>query len=106
MTLNGAAEPRLPGNLNVSVAGVEGEPLLLGLTEIAVSSGAACLSAEPSHALLALGLSLDAALASLRFGLGRWTTEADVDRAVTHVADVVSHLRAMSPAGAAAGARG
>jgi cysteine desulfurase len=99
VTLNGAAEPRLPGNLNVQVAGVEGEPLLLGLTEIAVSSGAACLSAEPSHALLALGLSRDAALASLRFGLGRHTTAEDVDLAVAHVADIVAHLRATVPAG-------
>jgi cysteine desulfurase len=106
VSLNGAASPRLPGNLNVQVAGVEGEPLLLGLTDIAVSSGAACLSAEPSHALRALGLSRDAALASLRFGLGRSTTADDVDRAVAHVADVVSHLRATAPvATAMAGAR-
>jgi cysteine desulfurase len=107
VTLNGAASPRLPGNLNVRVAGVEGESLLLGLTEIAVSSGAACMSAEPSHVLLALGLSRDAALASLRFGLGRQTTAEDVDHAVAHVADVVAHLRATSPtARVAAGARG
>lgn len=107
VTMNGAATPRLAGNLNVHVAGVEGESLLLGLTEIAVSSGAACLSAEPSHVLRALGLSRDAALASLRFGLGRQTTTTDVDRAVAHVADVVSHLRATEPAArVAAGARG
>ena len=107
VTVNGAIAPRLPGNLNVQVAGVEGESLLLGLTEIAVSSGAACLSAEPSHVLRLLGLSRDAALASLRFGLGRFTTAADVDRAVAHVAEVVTYLRATSPmARAAAGARG
>ncbi len=107
VSLNGAMAPRLPGNLNVHVAGVEGETLLLGLTEIAVSSGAACLSAEPSHALRALGLSRDAALSSLRFGLGRGTTAEDVDRAVTHVAEVVGHLRAMAPvARASAGVRG
>ena len=105
--MNGAVAPRLPGNLNVQVAGVDGESLLLGLTEIAVSSGAACLSAEPSHVLRSLGLSRDAALASLRFGLGRSTTAEDIDRAVAHVADVVAHLRRTSPvAQAAAGARG
>lgn len=104
VALNGAASPRLPGNLNVRVAGVEGESLLLGLTEIAVSSGAACLSAEPSHVLHALGLSREEALASLRIGLGRQTTMADVEQAVEHVAQVVAHLRATSPA--AAGARG
>ena len=107
VTVNGAIAPRLPGNLNVQVAGVEGESLLLGLTEVAVSSGAACLSAEPSHVLRSLGLSRDAALASLRFGLGRFTTAADVDRSVAHVAEVVTYLRATSPmARAAAGARG
>lgn len=93
VSVNGAATPRLPGNLNVRIAGVEGEPLLLGLTEIAVSSGAACLSAEPSHALTALGLSRDEALASLRFGLGRQTTSEEIDRAVEHVAEVVAQLR-------------
>jgi cysteine desulfurase len=107
VTLNGASAPRLPGNLNVQMAGVEGESLLLGLTDIAVSTGAACLSAEPSHVLRALGLSRDAALASLRFGLGRSTTAEDIDRAVEHVAEVVGHLRATSPtARAAAEARG
>ena len=107
MTLNGAMTPRLPGNLNVQVAGVDGETLLLGITDIAVSSGAACLSAEPSHVLQALGLSRDAALASLRFGLGRSTTATDIDRAVAHMADVVTHLRRVSPVSAStAGARG
>ena len=61
----------LPGNLNVSFAGVDGEALLLSLDDMAVSSGAACTQAEPSHVLMALGLSKDRALASLRFGLGR-----------------------------------
>jgi cysteine desulfurase len=106
ISLNGAEAPRLPGNLNVHVAGVEGASLLLGLTGLAVSSGAACLSAEPSHALLALGLSRDAALASLRFGLGRGTTPEDIDGALAHIADVVGHLRATAPvARAAVGAR-
>lgn len=107
VAVNGALTPRLPGNLNVQVAGVDGETLLLGLTDIAVSSGAACLSAEPSHVLQALGLSRDAALASLRFGLGRSTTAADVDRAVAHMSDVVTHLRRVSPVSSStAGARG
>jgi cysteine desulfurase len=106
ISLNGATSPRLPGNLNVHVAGVDGDSLLLGLTEIAVSSGAACLSAEPSHALRALGLSRDAALASLRFGLGRGTTAEEIDRAVGHVAEVVGQLRATARMSrAAAGAR-
>lgn len=104
VALNGAASPRLPGNLNVHVAGVEGESLLLGLTEIAVSSGAACLGAEPSHVLLAIGLGRDAALASLRFGLGRQTSADEIDRAVAHLADVVGYIRAVAPA--TAGARG
>ena len=107
VTLNGAAAPRLPGNLNVHIGGVDGRTLLVGLTDIAVSSGAACLSAEPSHVLQALDLSRDAALASLRFGLGRSTSADDIDRAVAHLADVVTHLRATAPLPAAtAGARG
>jgi cysteine desulfurase len=67
------------------------------MTEIAVSSGAACLSAEPSHVLQALGLSRDRALASLRFAAGRRTTVDDIDRAAAHVGSVVSHLRATAP---------
>lgn len=107
VSLNGALAPRLAGNLNVTFAGVDGEALLLGLTNIAVSSGAACTSAQPSHVLAALGLDTTAALASLRFGLGRWTTAEDIDRAVAHVAEVVAHLRATSPRSAlAAGAGG
>ncbi len=101
VSLNGAPEPRLPGNLNVTFDDVDGESLVTGLTDVAVSSGAACLSAEPSHVLEALGLPRDRALASLRFCVGRWTTEDDVDAAAAHVADVVMHLRAMSPAGRA-----
>lgn len=106
VSMNGASAPRLPGNLNVRVAGIDGESLHVGLTEIAVSSGAACTSAEPSHVLMALGLDKTAALASLRFGLGRGTTAADIDRAASHVADVVAHVRRSSPVArlAAAGA--
>ena len=74
MTVNGAMDARLPGNLNVSFAGIDGEALLVSLDDVAVSSGAACTQAEPSHVLMALGLTKDRALASLRFGIGRGTT--------------------------------
>ena len=97
VTVNGAMHSRLPGNLNVSFTGVDGEALLVSLDDIAVSSGAACTQAEPSHVLMALGLSKDRALASLRFGIGRSTTAADVDYAAGKVADVVARLRQMSP---------
>ena len=97
LTVNGSMEMRLPGNVNVSFAGVDGEALLVSLDDVAVSSGAACTQAEPSHVLIALGLSNDRALASLRFGIGRWTTAADVDYAAKKVSDVVARLRQMSP---------
>lgn len=98
VVVNGSLEERLPGNLNVSFPGVDGEALLVSLCEdLAVSSGAACTSAEPSHVLKALGRSTDVALASLRFGLGRWTTEQEVDAVIDRVAGVVTRLRAMSP---------
>ncbi len=109
VTLNGAATPRLPGNLNVSFDGIDGESLLLAITDVAVSSGAACTSAEPSHVLTGLGLDTRRALASLRFGLGRDTTADDIARAAEHIGAVVSQLRAQSPhrvpAGAGAGGR-
>jgi cysteine desulfurase len=95
--VNGATDARLPGNLNVSFQGVDGEALLVALDDVAVSSGAACTQAEPSHVLMALGLTRERALASLRFGLGRSTTREDVDYAATKVADVVTRLRQMSP---------
>jgi cysteine desulfurase len=97
MTVNGALSPRLPGNLNVSFAGIDGEALLVSLDDVAVSSGAACTQAEPSHVLMALGLTKDRALASLRFGIGRSTTAADVDYAAARVVGVVSRLRQLSP---------
>jgi cysteine desulfurase len=99
MTVNGSMTERLPGNLNVSFAGVDGEALLVSLDDVAVSSGAACTKAEPSHVLLALGLATDRALASLRFGVGRRTTAEEVDVAAQKVSDVVSRLRHMSPVG-------
>ena len=97
MMVNGTMDGRLPGNLNVSFDGVDGEALLVNLDDIAVSSGAACTQAEPSHVLMALGLTNERALASLRFGLGRSTTREDIDYAATKVADVVARLRQMSP---------
>ena len=96
--VNGTLEARLPGNLNVSFEGIDGEALLVSLDDVAVSSGAACTAAEPSHVLTALGVSKDRALASLRFGIGRNTTPAEVDYAAAKVSDVVARLRAMSPA--------
>jgi cysteine desulfurase len=92
--VNGPLDVRLPGNLNVSFPGVDGETLLISLCEdVAVSSGAACTAAEPSHVLKALGRKVDLALASLRFGLGRWTTEEEVDVVCARVADTVTRLR-------------
>ncbi len=98
--LNGDAEHRLPGNLNISFAFVEGESLLMGLNDtVALSSGSACTSAslEPSYVLKALGVGDELAHSSLRFGLGRFTTEEDIDRVITKVIAVVERLRLMSP---------
>jgi cysteine desulfurase len=98
LIVNGPIDRRLPGNLNVSVPGVDGEALLVSLCEdVAISSGAACTAAEPSHVLKALGRPTELALASLRFGLGRWTTAAEIDAAAARVGAVVGHLRAMAP---------
>ena len=100
--VNGSLDARLPGNLNVSFAGVDGEALLVSLCEdVAVSSGAACTAAEPSHVLKAIGRSTELALASLRFGLGRWTTAEEIDFAIDRVGGVVKQLRNMSPVAAA-----
>jgi len=96
--VNGSLEQRLPGNLNLCFRHVEAEAILLALQdEIALSTGSACASArtEPSHVLKALGLAPEDALSSLRFGLGRFNTEEDVDMAVTRVSAVVKRLRAM-----------
>ena len=93
-SLNGTIERRLPGNLNVAFAGVDGETLLMALDDIAVSSGSACTSAtvEPSHVLRAMGIPDDLAGSSLRFTVGRFTTEEEVDYAGTRVAQVVQAL--------------
>jgi cysteine desulfurase len=97
--LNGAAAPRVPGILNVSFAGVEGESLIRGLTGLAVSAGAACNSEarEPSYVLRALGRDARLAESSLRFSLGRFSTEADVDAAILAVTREVVRLRRLSP---------
>ena len=102
VTVNGSLEQRLPHNLNVSFAGIEGESLLVGLDDVAVSSGAACSSAspslEPSHVLRAIGIPDELARASLRFGLGRWTTADEIDYAADKVSSLVTRLRQLSPA--------
>jgi cysteine desulfurase len=99
--VNGSLEARLPHNLNVAFPGVEGEALLMGLRNVAVSSGSACTSTsvEPSHVLKAIGLSDRLARASLRFGLGRFTTAEEIEYAIGAVADLVERLRAGSPVG-------
>jgi cysteine desulfurase len=97
--VNGSMEHRLPGNLNMSFAFVEGESLLMGINDIAVSSGSACTSAslEPSYVLRALGIGDDLAHTSIRFGLGRFTTEEDIDYTIDRLVDVVTRLRELSP---------
>ena len=97
--INGSTEHRLPGNLNISFAYVEGESLLMGINDIAVSSGSACTSAtlEPSYVLKALGLGDDVAHSSIRFGLGRFNTEPEVDYVSDKVIDIVQKLRELSP---------
>jgi cysteine desulfurase len=97
--VNGNMEHHLPGNLNMSFVYVEGESLLMGINDIAVSSGSACTSAtlEPSYVLKALGLGDDVAHSSIRFGLGRFNTKAEVDYVSDKIIDVVSKLRELSP---------
>jgi cysteine desulfurase len=99
LVLNGDPERRLPNNLNLSFAYVEGEALLLALEGVAVSSGSACTSEkrEPSHVLKAMGVADDMAATSIRFGLGRFNTEAEVDTVIERVAAAVARLREISP---------
>ncbi|PSU32019.1 IscS subfamily cysteine desulfurase [Photobacterium lutimaris] len=99
MTINGDLEQRLPNNLNISFAFVEGESLLMALKDLAVSSGSACTSAslEPSYVLRALGLNDELAHSSIRFSFGRFTTEEEVDYAVSQIRGAVEKLRDMSP---------
>jgi len=97
--VNGSLEHRLPNNLNMSFAYVEGESLLMGINDVAVSSGSACTSAtlEPSYVLKALGVGEDLAHTSIRFGLGRFTTEEEVDYVIDKMVQVVTKLRELSP---------
>ncbi|MBT9392658.1 IscS subfamily cysteine desulfurase [Hymenobacter sp. NST-14] len=97
--VNGSVEHRLPHVANISFKYVEGEGLMMGVKDLAVSSGSACTSAslEPSYVLKALGLSDDLAHSSLRFGLSRFTTDEQIDYAIGHVKEAVTKLREMSP---------
>jgi len=97
--INGDLEHRVPGNINVSFNFVEGESLIMALKDLAVSSGSACTSAslEPSYVLRALGMDDELAHSSLRFSIGRFTTEEDIDTAVTKVKEAVGKLRELSP---------
>jgi cysteine desulfurase len=97
--LNGDLEARIPGNLNLSFAYVEGEGLMMGIKNLSVSSGSACTSSslEPSYVLRALGVEEELAHTSLRLGIGRYTTEEEIDQAAESIIKAVRHLRDMSP---------
>jgi cysteine desulfurase len=97
--VNGSMTHRLPHNLNVSFAYVDGESLLMGINDVAVSSGSACTSAkmEPSYVLKALGVGEDLAHSSIRFGLGRFNTQEEVEYVIQRMVEVVSRLRELSP---------
>ena len=99
VTVNGSTKRRLAGNLNVSFAGVNAETLLLSLPEVALSTGSACSSAvaEPSHVLRALGIGADLARSSVRFGLGRFNTEEEIDLVARRIVESVRRLRAFTP---------
>jgi cysteine desulfurase len=97
--INGSWEHRLPHNLNISFAYVEGESLLMGINDIAVSSGSACTSAtlEPSYVLKALGMGDDLAHSSIRFGIGRFNTQEELEYTADRLIEVVRKLRELSP---------
>jgi cysteine desulfurase len=99
VSVNGHPTRRLAGNLNLSFADIEGDSLLTALPDVALSSGSACTSAtlEPSHVLRAIGIDDEAAHASIRFGLGRFTSGADIDYAIERVVHEVRRLRNLSP---------
>ncbi|MFT5681514.1 MAG: cysteine desulfurase [Myxococcota bacterium] len=99
LIINGSWEHRLPNNLNVSFAYVEGEAMMMGIKDIACSSGSACTSAslEPSYVLRAMGVDVELAHSSIRFGIGRFTTEEEIDFAIKRVVETVNKLRDMSP---------
>jgi cysteine desulfurase len=98
VNINGSTEQRLPGNLNLSFAHVDGESLMMALNDIAISSGSACTTAaiEPSHVLRAIGIGDDLAHSSIRFGIGRFNTEAEVDYVADRVVETVTRLRELS----------
>ncbi len=98
-SINGSMQHRLPGNLNLSFAGVEGDALLMGINDVAVSSGSACTSAtlEPSYVLRALGVPEDLAHSSIRFGIGRFNSDEEVDYVADRVVETVQRLRDLSP---------
>ncbi|HET7693996.1 MAG TPA: cysteine desulfurase family protein [Gemmatimonadota bacterium] len=98
LVVNGDVENRLPHNLNVSIPYVDGEALLLSLEDVAVSSGSACRSSAPggSHVMKAIGRDDDLARSTIRFGLGRWTTEEEIDYAIGRVTETVARLRSMT----------
>ena len=98
LVVNGDVDDRLPHNLSVSVPYVDGEALLLSLEDVAVSSGSACRSSAPggSHVMKAIGRDDDLARSTIRFGLGRWTTEEEIDYAIGRVTETVARLRSMT----------
>lgn len=97
--VNGDREQRWPGSINLSFAYIEGESMIMAIKNLAVSSGSACTSAslEPSYVLRAIGVGEDLAHTSIRFGIGRFTTEAEIDTAIEIVKGSIDRLRAMSP---------
>jgi cysteine desulfurase len=97
--INGHLEKRVPHNLNMSFNYVEGESLMMGIKGLAVSSGSACTSAtlEPSYVLRALGVGTELAHSSIRFGLGRFNTDDEIDYTIKKVIEIVTKLREMSP---------
>jgi len=99
VSINGSMEHRLPGNLNLGFAHVDGESLLMGIDDVAVSSGSACTSAalEPSHVLKAIGTNDDLAHSSIRFGIGRFNTDAEIEYVADRVVETVVRLRELSP---------